>query len=70
MNFIRKARTMYRTDDPERDFDRWQAVQEAKLERLPKCSHCEEHIQDDAYYEVHGTILCPECLETYYKKFN
>lgn len=54
---------MFRTDNPDRDFDRWQAAQDAKLERQPKCDLCEEHIQDDCYYEIEGSIICPECME-------
>lgn len=57
---------MFITDDPHRDFDRWDAEQHAQLERLPQCDRCEEYIQDD-YYEIHGERLCKECMDDIYK---
>lgn len=57
----------YRTDDPFADFDRWDAEQTAKLEKLPKCTECDEHIQDDCYYEINGECVCPECLDNNHK---
>lgn len=57
----------YRTDDPFADFDRWDAEQTAKLEKLPKCEECGEPIQDDCYYEINGECVCPECLDNNHK---
>jgi hypothetical protein len=48
------------TDDPARDFDRWDAEQERRLARLPGCDKCKKRIQDDDYYDVYGEILCEE----------
>lgn len=57
----------YRTGDPLADFDRWDAEQTAKLEKLPKCTECDEPIQDDCYYEINGECVCPECLDNNHK---
>lgn len=57
----------YQTNDPLADFDRWDAEQTAKLEKLPECTECDEPIQDDCYYEINGECVCPECLENNHK---
>ena len=58
---------LYRTDDPLADFDRWDAEQTAKLEKLPRCTECDEPIQDDCCYEINGELVCPECLDNNHK---
>lgn len=57
----------YRTGDPLADFNRWDAEQQAALNKLPKCSECDEPIQDDCYYEINGECVCPECLDNNHK---
>lgn len=57
----------YRTDDPLADFNRWDAEQQAVLNKLPKCAECDEPIQDDCYYEINGECVCPECLDNNHK---
>ena len=37
--------------------------QQKKLERLPVCDCCGEHIQDETYNEVTGIKICDECLK-------
>lgn len=59
---------MYRTDDPIADYERHEADQEAKLDKLPKCDICGEHIQDDYLYDINGDIFCEECLNKYFRK--
>ena len=59
---------MYRTDSPERDYDRYDAEQERMREKLPVCSECGEHIQDDFCYVLYDEIICEECLNTGYRK--
>ena len=59
---------MYYSDDPGRDFDNWNADQEAGLERLPICSECEQPIQNEDCYEINGELVCPRCLEENHKK--
>ena len=58
------------TDDPIRDAEMHEAEQERQLSELPVCDHCEQPIQDEHYYEVNGGNICPECLETYFRKEN
>ena len=53
------------TDDPIRDFERYEAEQEEKLEKLPVCDDCGEPIQDEYYYDINGFIICPDCLKEY-----
>lgn len=59
---------MYRTDDPYKDFDRYDAEQEMALAKLPRCSECDEPIQTEKCYEINGEIICPECLELNHEK--
>ena len=45
----------------EREEERW-------LARRPVCEYCEEHIQDDHYFDINGEVVCPDCLESYFRK--
>lgn len=56
------------TDDPVADFDRYDAEQQAKLEKLPVCSYCDTHIQDDYLYEINDEVICEECLNQNFRK--
>lgn len=58
----------FRSDNPNLDFDRWEAHQERQLARLPKCDCCGEPIQAEHYFEIHGEILCEECMNERYRK--
>lgn len=62
--------TFFRTDDPERDFNRWDLEKERQLARLPVCEgkKCGKRIQDDYYFEIEGEILCEECMNAKYRK--
>lgn len=57
----------YVTDDPIADFNRWDAEQQAKLDKLPKCAECGEPIQSEECYELDCGVICPECLEDNHK---
>lgn len=52
------------SDNPARDFDRWDQEQERRLARLPVCENpkCKKRIQDEHYFCVHGEILCEACM--------
>ena len=55
---------MYRTDDPHRDFDRYEDRRQREIARRPRCSECENPIMDDQFYEFEdGKYICPKCLE-------
>ena len=59
---------MFYSDNPVSDFERHDAEQERKLERLPICSECGERIQSDTLYLINDETICPECLEANYRK--
>lgn len=53
------------------NYDLWkqhEAEKEEALAKLPKCSECGEHIQDDYYYDINGYIICESCLNDNYRK--
>lgn len=56
------------TDDPYADFDRHDAEQQAALDRLPKCSYCDEPIQDDYLYEINDEVICEDCIKDNFRK--
>lgn len=58
---------MFYTDDPVRDADRWVDAQEKELEKLPKCSECDEPIQEDCCYEFNDELICETCLRDYHR---
>lgn len=53
----------YYTDNPVADYNRYAADQERELQKLPKCSHCGEPIQDDFCWEIDGEIYHQDCAE-------
>lgn len=59
---------MYISDDPIADFYRYDAEQQAKLDKLPKCDYCGEPIRDEHYYEINGDFICVKCLDQNFKK--
>lgn len=53
------------------NYDIWQTHQDridSELSLRPVCSCCENHIQEDHYYEVEDKVICPDCLETHFRK--
>lgn len=61
----------YYTDDPERDFDRWDMEQERRRARLPYCEDrkCRKRVIDDeVYYDIGNEILCEECMKRRYQR--
>jgi len=59
---------MYWTDDPVADFERYDAEQEAKLERLPECSECGNKIQDEYAYYINGEWIHTKCMDKNYRR--
>ena len=59
---------MYRTDNPVADFERHDREQAKRLAELPVCDICDNHIQDDHYYLINGDNICPDCMETHFRK--
>jgi formylmethanofuran dehydrogenase subunit E len=59
---------MYYTDDPIADAERYTAEQEARVERLPICTECGHHIQDEHLYEINDEFICEECMRDNHRK--
>lgn len=52
-------------------YDLWEQHErkmDRQLERLPRCSECDEPIQDDHFYLVNGENICEQCLYDNYRK--
>lgn len=58
----------YYSDDPNRDFLRWDADRERRLSNRPVCTSCQERIQDDYFYDVSGEAWCEDCLTRFCRK--
>ena len=54
---------MYYSDDPGRDFDRWDRAQAKLLERLPVCECCGDPIQQDDAVRIGGAWYCDDCID-------
>lgn len=53
------------------NYDIWIAEQERRdrlLAERPVCSCCEDPIQEEHYYEAGGQLICPDCMETHFRK--
>lgn len=48
--------------------DEYEAEQERKLNKLPKCDCCGQPITDDYFYNIDGTYICEDCLSDYRQK--
>lgn len=53
------------TDDPVRDFERYDAEQAEKMRSFPTCSICGEVVYDDYITDLYGDIICNSCLEDF-----
>ena len=58
---------MYTPDNYDQ-FKRHDAKQEAELDRLPRCSECDQPIQDDFCFEVNDELICEECMHDNHRK--
>ena len=59
----------FRTDDPERDFDRLDMEQARQEARLPLCEKCGRKIHDDFYWEIDDEIYCENCMNDRFRKY-
>ena len=59
--------SFFYSDNPILDAERHQAALDRRLAELPVYDNCDNPIQGH-YYEVNGGNICPECLETYFRK--
>lgn len=53
---------MYYTDDPVRDFARYDAAQRAELAKLPRCANCGEPIQTEYMFDLPDGLWCENCI--------
>lgn len=54
------------------NYDKWEqheAEQQRQLDKLPRCSECDEPIQSEEYYEINDECICPGCLESNHRKW-
>lgn len=58
----------FRTDDPVKDAERNEARKEAELERLPRCSYCNQPIQDGYLFDIEGELYCEEHAMELFRK--
>ena len=65
MNYLLKGVKVVftRTDDPIADAEQYNAEQERKLEKLPKCAECGHPIQQDDAVCIKGKFYCDTCLD-------
>ena len=59
---------IFRSESLNRDIDNFLAAEEREREKLPRCSECDNPIQDDYYYEINGENVCEECLNDNHRK--
>ena len=57
----------YYSDDPARDYARYDAELEEELESRPVCAYCEQHIQEDECFYINGEYICDDCLNLCYR---
>ena len=59
--------SLYRSDNPARDAERYMMALDIKLARRPKCDCCDKHIQDNEalHYRTRkiDIWICLECVE-------
>jgi formylmethanofuran dehydrogenase subunit E len=46
-------------------FNEFEAEQEQKEKKLPKCDCCGKRISTDKFFNVEGTYICPSCIEDF-----
>ncbi len=55
------------SDDPEKDFERYDAEQQAKLDKLPICNCCGEPIQQEKAVYYNDQWCCEECEDEFWQ---
>lgn len=53
--------SFFYSDDPIRDFERWDEAQNKWLESRPKCAHCDHEIQDERLMPIEGELYHIKC---------
>lgn len=60
----------FRSDDPVRDFHRYDAYMEGLRKDLPRCDHCHKPIEEERYVVFDDFRVCPDCPEKHYTRDN
>lgn len=60
--------SMYYTDNPVRDLDRFQRAEARAAARRPKCCVCGEAIWEDGSLMLNGRRYCEECKDVFLSK--
>lgn len=47
-------------------WERHDRKNEEAVARLPRCSECGHHIQDERAYYINGEWICESCMEDYH----
>lgn len=55
----------YYSDDPVADFHHYDADLQARLDKLVRCSECDNRITTEFAYYIHGEWICEECMDNY-----
>lgn len=56
---------MIRSDDPIRDYARYDTEQFFKEMKRPICNDCGNHIMGENLWEFHGLFYCEDCLDNH-----
>ena len=56
---------IFRSDNLDRDIEDFLRSEDKAIERLPRCSECDNPIQDDFCYQINGELICKGCLKEY-----
>ena len=56
------------TDDPVADYEAWDSEQQKILDKLPRCSECDEPIRDEYAFYINDDWICEECMGDYRKE--
>ena len=59
--------SVFRSNDPVRDFAKWDREQQEWENSLPRCHSCRETV-DDYVFDIDGEILCIECMIAKYRR--
>lgn len=56
---------MFFTDDPLDGYEVETAEQKNAIELLPRCSECDQPIQDEFCFVINGEVICESCVDQY-----
>lgn len=51
------------TDEPAYDWDSYCREEQKRINKLPVCFCCDEHIQQETAVRIDGNWYCDECLD-------